>query len=248
MSSDASGSTRTIEWLAWFEVNKMKLLVAVIAIAAVVAAFALYRAKVIASEQAGWSALFKVARPGSRGDQAESASPQAYLDVAAAHPGTAAGAQARLLAARALFEQGKFPEARAQFEGFARLFGESEFVGAAELGVAASLDSENKAGEALAAYQAVVAQRPNTAEATQAKLAIARIHESRNDFTQALKLYDELARPTSQTVWGAEASMRRDYLLQAHPELAATNPPAPISATATNVVRILSTNPPSAKP
>ena len=147
-----------------------------------------------------------------------------------------------------MFEQGKFPEARAQFEGFTRQFGASEFAGAAELGVAATLDSENKTSEALAAYQAVVAQRPNTAESNQAKLAIARIHESRNDFPQALKIYAELARPTAQSLWGAEASMRRDYLLQTHPELAATNQPAPVSAMATNVVRILSTNPPSAKP
>ena len=233
--------------MAWFEVNKKRLLVAAIAIAVVGAAFALYRVRINATEQAGWSALFKVARPGSQSDQEATAPVQAYLDVATAHAETAAGAQARLLAARALFEQGKYPEARAQFESFVRQYGESEFVGTAALGVAASLDSENKTNEALAAYQGVVAQNPNTAVSSQAKLAIGRIYESRNDPLQALKLYEELARPSAQTVWGADAAMRREYLLQRHPELAATNPPVPVPAMGTNVVRVLPINPPPAK-
>ncbi len=253
MSSDAVESTRTIEWLAWFEVNKKKLLIVAIAIVALGAAAALYRVKSNADEAAGWTALFRVARPVDRVDTGGSPTPQAYLQVASAHSGTEAGAQARLLAGQAWFEEGKYTEARQQFEGFIRQFGDTGFASAAALGVAACLDSENKTNEALAAYQSVATQYPNSAVSSQAKLAKARLYESRNEPAQALKIYDELARPGTQSLWSSDAGMRREQLLLAHPELVVTNRPAsassprPVTA-ATNAVRILSTDRSPAKP
>ena len=224
MALDSGESTRTVEWLAWFEVNKKKLLVVVLILAAAGAAFALYRAKANANEVAGWSALFSVERPIRQGgDSTGEPSPQAYLQVASAHQGTEAGAQSRLLAAQALFEQGKYPEARAQFEAFSRDATDSEFLGAAALGVAACLDSENKPEEARIAYLSVARQYAKTSMEYQAKLALARLHESRKEFADALRLYDELVRPTAQSVWSSDAGMRRETLLLAHPELVTTN-------------------------
>jgi len=220
----------------------VKLLVALLVVVLTGGGFALYRARLRAVERSGWTALFQVARPGSRGDGVEAGLAQSFLEVAAAHPGTAAGIQARLFAAKALFDQGKYSDARTQFESFLQQNPDTELAGVAALGIAVSLDSEGKTNEALASYQNVAAQHPNSPVFIQARLAIARIHESRNEPGQALKIYDELSRSAARNAWGAEAAMLREHLLLAHPELAATNQPASVSATATNIVRIVSTN------
>src|SRR2546428_438034 len=78
---------------------------------------------------------------------------------------------------------------------------------------------------------------------------------TKGDLAQALRMYDELARPTASSAWGAEASARREQLLAHHPELARTNPPAPVfpsalsNAPATNLppLELKTTNPAPAK-
>lgn len=248
MNSDAGESTRSVEWLAWFEVNKFKLLILAIALILVISGVALYRAKRAADEQSAWSALAAIEIPASRNSKTGLPSSEALLQVAAAHPGTEAALRAVLLAGQALYEQEKYPEARGQFERVLRDSESSELNPVASFGIAACLDSEGKSTEAMTAYQGIVTKHRGTGVGNQASLAIGRIQESRKEFSQALKTYDELVRPNAPSTWSADASMRRELLLMAHPELAPTNrpPSATLATTPTNLLGVAPTNHPNA--
>jgi hypothetical protein len=78
---------------------------------------------------------------------------------------------------------------------------------------------------ALAAYQSVVADFPDTPASARAKFAIALLHEVRNQPEQALRIYDELTTARKFGRASMEASVKREALLRQHPELARTNPP-----------------------
>ena len=125
----------------------------------------------------------------------------------------------------------------------------------AAFGIAACLDAMDKTNEAQPAYQDVVNRYAGSVVASQAKLGLARLYETKGDLAQALRVYDELARPAAASAWGAEASARREQLLAHHPELAGTNRPAPVfppdlsNAPATNLppLELKTTNPAPAK-
>lgn len=214
-----------VEFVAWLEVNKKRVLIGVIVLAVLIFALSLYRWNRGQAEIAANAVLLALENQAGRGQAAKGPGAQAYLQVAASHQGTSAGAQAQLLGAEALFKEGKYAEAKAQFEVFLRDHSDNPFLPTAAFGIAASLDSQDKTNEALVAYQNVVAGYPNSAVAGQAKLATARFYEARNEPAQALKIYDELARPNAPTGWSSEAGRRREDLLSRHPELAKTNEP-----------------------
>jgi len=250
MNSEASGSTRSVELLAWLTVNKKKILIGAIALAVLATALSIYRWSRQQAEVAASAALLGIERSTARREEAKGPGAQAYLQVATAHPGTSAGGQALLLGAEELFKEGKYVEAKGQFESFLRDYGENPFAATAALGVAASLDCQDKTNEALAAYQDVLARYPNSAVAGQAKLALARLYEARNEPAQALKIYEELTRPNAQSAWASEAARHREDLVSRHPELVKTNEPspaltAPLLPAPGTIPPLLVTNPPS---
>src|SRR5438552_8693609 len=119
MSSQATGSTRMIELLAWVEVNKKKVLIGAAVVAVAIAAYSIYQWHRNEAEAEATAALYKIQPPAS---QTEKTGPgaQAFLQVATTHSGTSAGAQALLFGAEGLFRENKFVEAKAQFENFLR--------------------------------------------------------------------------------------------------------------------------------
>jgi outer membrane protein assembly factor BamD (BamD/ComL family) len=242
-----------IDFLAWIEVNKKKLLIGTGVMAAAIASYSIYQWHLNEAEAAATEALYKIQTTASKPEAAPGA--QAFLRVATAHLGTSAGAQAALLGAEALFRESKFAEAKTQFESFQRAYPDHPMAPAAVLGIAACLDALDKTNETLTAYQDVVNRYPGSVVASQAKLGLARLYQAKGDLAQALKIYEELARPTASSAWGAEASARREQLLTHHPELAGTNrpasaPPAALSnAPATNppLLQLETTNPVPAK-
>jgi predicted negative regulator of RcsB-dependent stress response len=251
MSSEATGSTTMIELLAWFEENKKSVFIGIIALAALISALAIYRWNRNRAEINASVALFGVDKPSTRGEEGKGPGPQAYLDVAATYRGTSAGAQALLLGAEALFKEGKYAEAKTQFENFRHDYDEHSLAATAVFGIAAVLDAQDKTNEAFAAYQDVAARYPNSGAFGQAKLALARLYEARNEPAQALKIYEEFARSPSPTVWASEAAQRREQLIALHPDLAKTNAPAATmalpSAAGTNVVQLVPTSSPPAQ-
>ena len=144
---------------AWFEANKRQTLWGAtgLAVVSLVVAFLLYRQN--ETEVAASEALSNLAAPqmagANRGESAE-----AYLKMVAAYPNSRAAARALLLAAARLFEEGRYAEAKTQFERFTREHTDSPFRGQALLGIAACLDAEGKSNEAVAAYKDLIDRLP----------------------------------------------------------------------------------------
>ena len=244
-----------IEFLAWVEVNKKKVLIGTALVAVAIVAYSIYQWHRNEAEAEATAALYKIQTPASQTEKPGGPGAQAFLQIATTHPGTSAGAQALLFGAEGVFRENKFAEAKQEFENFLRTYPDHPVSSTAALGIAVCLDAMGKPDEALAAYQDVVNRYAGSAVASQAKLGLARLYESKGDLAQTLRIYDELARPTASSAWGAEASARREQLLAHHPELARTNPPAPVfpsalsNAPATNLppLELKTTNPAPAK-
>ena len=105
----------------------------------------------------------------------------AYLKVAADYPKSSAVARALLMAAGSLFSDGKYTEAKAQFDRFGREYGSSPFMGQALLGSAACQDALGKTNEASTAYNDLIRQRPGENFVPQAHFALGRLYEAQND-------------------------------------------------------------------
>ena len=228
MSSQATESTRLIDFLAWVEVNKKKLAIGAAVAAVAIAAFSIYQWHRNEAEAEATAALYKLQLPATPVEKPGGPGAQAFLQVATTHPGTSAGAQALLFGAESLFRENKFAEAKTQFENFLRTYSDHPVASTAAFGIAACLEANDRTNEALTAYQDVVSRYAGSAVASQAKLGLARLYETKGDLAQALRTYDEVARPTASSSWGAEASSRREQLLAHHPDLARSNAPAPV--------------------
>lgn len=248
-SSEKPESGRLLELLAWLELNKQRLFYGLLAAAGVgFVAFA-YNLSREHSELKASTALLELRLPLGEADPAKAPAAADFLRLAKDYSGTDSGARAALLAAGALFEEGKYAEARTQFERYLKDTGDGPFAPTAAYGVAVCLDALDKTNEALAAYQGVINRYPKDPVAIQAKLALARLHEAGNQLDLALKLYEELSRTDHASAWSSDAAERREYVLLRHPELVEPRTPtAPGAATdaPTTSAPIDSTNPPTA--
>ena len=175
---------------------------------------------------------------------------QGYLKVAATYPGFDAGAEAMLLAAGSLFIGGNYDAARAEFERFVREYHGSPLRSQALLGIAACLDAQHKASEAMTAYNSLISQHPNDPVTPQAKFALARLYEAQNKPELARNLFEDVARGRN-TLVGSEAGIRLEELYQAHPNLAPVAPaptlvtPAPTGTAPAYILANAPTNAPA---
>jgi len=229
MESDATHLPLWQQAWAWVEANKKLTLWGTVGLAVVglIIALVLYfqdQADVAASE-----ALSNLALPqmtgASRGITAE-----AYLKVAATHAGSRAGARALLAAAGGLFVEGKYDEARTQFERSNREYSDSPFRGEALLGIAACLDAQKKTNEAVTAYKDLVDRRSSDYVLPQARFALARLYEAQNKPELARNLFEEVERSNPYGSLGSEAGIRLEELKVKYPALFAPVMPAPTNA------------------
>jgi predicted negative regulator of RcsB-dependent stress response len=228
MESDVGQVPLSHKAWAWFEANKKQTFWGIggVLILGVIVAFFLYRqneAEVAASEALSNVSVPQLTGAGSRGDTAD-----AYLKVAAAHPKSRAGARALLLAAASFFVEGKYPEAKAQFERFTREHSDSPFRGQALLGIAACQDAQGNTREAMAAYKDLIDRHAGDNVLPQARFALARLHAAQNEPEQARNLFEEVERTDPYGSLGSEAGMRLEELKAKFPKLVvspmATNP------------------------
>jgi predicted negative regulator of RcsB-dependent stress response len=237
MNSDSTEGARFYEALAWLEVNKKRVAIGLVVL--LVIGFGAYVWSYMAEQKEveASSALLALRPPVNAPTNQPPVSSAEFLKVAQAHAGTAAADRAILLAAGALFAEGKYAEAQTQFERLAKEHAGSPWAPEAAYGIAASLESQGKRDDALTAYQRVITTYQNEPVATQARLALARIYETKNQPDLALKQYDDLTHASSggMNMTQQEAMMRRERLLKKFPNLVkpATNAPA-ITTGATN--------------
>ena len=204
---------------AWFEANKKPALwgAAGVAVVGVIVAGYLYHkneTEIAASEAVSNVALPQITGVGS-GDMADM-----YLKVASTYPDTRGGARALLLAAGVLFVEGKYPDAKAQFERFTKDYSTSPLLSEALLGIASCVDAQGNAAEATAKYRDLIDHHPSEQVLPQARFALGRLYEAQNMFEQARNMYEEAARSDPYGALGSEAGMRLEELKLKHPNLA----------------------------
>jgi len=219
MESDATSSAAFYRLLAWFETNTKQVLVGtgLAILVGVVVWFFIWRQgeKQLEAGAALSAAFIPQVTGDSRGLSADS-----FLKVASEYSGSQAGAQALLLGAATLFDQGKYSEARQQFEKFTREHRGSPFMAQAFLGIAASLDAEGKASEAVTAYKSLIDRYPSENVIPQAKFSLARIYQNQNKPEDAFRLYEDIARSDSFGQLGSESTVRAEELKTKYPQLA----------------------------
>ena len=224
MESEAAQLPLWQQAWAWFEANKKQALLGAgaLVLVGVIVAFYLYRrneADIVASEALSNVALAPMTGA-SRGAMAD-----AYLKVAATYPDSRAGARALLLAAGTLFVEGKYPEAKTQFDRFTRDYSTSPFLGEALLGIAACLDADGKSRDAMAAYKDIIDHHAGDNVVPQARFALGRLYEAQNEPEQARNMFEEVERTNPYGSLGSEAGMRLEELKAKYPNLFAPKTP-----------------------
>jgi predicted negative regulator of RcsB-dependent stress response len=237
MESHATSSATFYKLWAWLESNTKQVLVGTVLVilVGVVVWFFVWRQseKQLEAGEALSAAFIPQGTSDSRGPSADG-----FLKVASDYSGSQSGAQALLLGAAVLFDQGKYAEARQQFEKFTREQHGSQFMAQAFLGIAASLDAEGKTTEAVAAYNSLIGRYPLENVIPQAKFSLARIYQSQNKPEDAFRLYEDIARSDSFGQLGSESSVRAEELKTKYPQLAPPPvAPAPVVAM-TNAITV----------
>jgi tetratricopeptide (TPR) repeat protein len=224
MESDVGQLPLSHKAWAWFEANKKPALMGAGAIVVVglIVSFYVYRQG--EQEVAASEALSNVEVPHMNNPKTTADSPEAYLKVVAEYPKTKAASRALLLAAGSLFVEGKYAEAKSQFERFTREYASSPFMGQALLGIAASLDAQGKADEAITAYKDLVDHHPGENTVPQARFALGRLYEAKHEVEKARNQFEELARENPGTSIGSEAAMRLQELNMKYPQLTPMTP------------------------
>jgi predicted negative regulator of RcsB-dependent stress response len=224
MESDVGQLPLSHKAWAWFEANKKPALMGAGAIVVVGLIVSFYFYRQDEQEVAASEALSNVEVPHMNNPKTTADSPSAYLKVVADYPKSRAASRALLLAAGSLFEEGKYVEAKAQFDRFTREYASSPFMGQALLGVAACLDAQGKTDEALAAYKDLVDHHPGENTVPQARFALGRLYEAKNEIEKARNQFEEVARENPSSSLGSEAGMRLEELNLKHPKLMPTPP------------------------
>jgi hypothetical protein len=208
--------------LTWLEINLRMVVGLVLAVSLVLAVLAVVRSRERATRAEAARELLQLIPPTGPGEAPKVPDVAKLLALSGQFPGTAAGQQARLLAAGQLFVSGKYAEAQAEFSRFEEQNATSDLLGVALIGVAAALEAQGKDAEAVKAYDRAILGGGD-GFAVQARLAKARLLESTSP-AAALGLIDEVLKSAAASVVGEQAASARTRLVQKHPELAATAP------------------------
>ena len=231
--------------LAWLELNRVKVATMALILVAVGFGIATMRYLAEQKELKASAALLALKVPVSANTNTPPVSAASLTKVAEEFSGTSAAERARILAASALFTEGKYSEAETAFKAFLNEHPESPWRATAAYGVATAQEAQNKP-DAVTSYQTVATSYSRSSLADDAKLALARIHEQKNQPAEALRIYNELLAPVpgsmDQESPNRTASERKEALLRAHPELAAN---AATNASAANPSSMMGLNLPT---
>ena len=192
----------------WLEANKNRLIGALVAVIVVMGVLYFISTQREQREvDAGQALTLLMVKPPASGQSAE-----AFAQVASKYAGTAAGQRALLQAGAALFSAGKYADAQAQFQKFLDATTAGPLAATAQLGVAASLEAQNKTDVAVSAYQRVISLFAGTGSVPEAEFALGRIAEQQNKLTEAETHYENAARAAMGGSLAQEAAVRASQL------------------------------------
>jgi tetratricopeptide (TPR) repeat protein len=246
MDSDAAQLPVFDRLEIWIGKNRTQALTGatiVVAVGLIVGFYIWYKGE---KETNASEALTSVSMPSGPGPRADTA--DAYLKVAANYPNSSAAARAVLLAGGTLFVEGKYDQARAQFEKFVHEYRDATFMGQALLGIAATFDAQNKTDEAIRAYKDLTEHHSGDPAVPQAKFALGRLYEAQGKPELARAQFEDVARSEPYSSIGSEAGMRLEELKIKHPELFAAAPAATTPEAPQNVPQIVLPQPTNAAP
>ncbi|MCX7722030.1 MAG: tetratricopeptide repeat protein [Verrucomicrobiae bacterium] len=224
--ADERSSLLTLELvLAWATKHKQKLLIGLVAVGVVAIALGAWRAHNLRARRIAEEELSKLRPTISAQGEVVPVPASALLRIADSYPRTKAGARARLMAAGALFNEGRFAEAKIQFDRFIRDYPQSPFRPDALYGSAASLAAQGKAAEAIPLLNQIVERYPDTAVATRAKLTLAKLLAAQNQLERARTLLEQVARAAGETVLGYQAQLALEQLGMPETRAASHMPP-----------------------
>lgn len=236
MERNTAESHLLLDAWVWLEKNRKPVIFGAVAVTAAgllagTMAWSKKQKQVVAGEALSQVLLAQM-MSGNRADAANG-----LLKVANSHSGTSGGAQAQLLAAGALFADGKYAEAQAQFEKFNREYVGHMLTPQGKLGSASCLAMQGKTEDAARAYKDLAERYPSANTAPQARFALGSIYESQGKLEDALTQFEQVARTEMNTTLGNEAGMRAEEIRTKLPPvpLPTTSTPAPPVATSTNV-------------
>lgn len=243
MQPEVGQSDGMLRFGAWVLANQSRLItgVSIIAVAAlVIYGYVSYEES---KETKAAEALTNVMPVRPRENPAPGELAQGFLKVASEHAGTVAGKQALLRAASALFNDGKFADAQAQFEKFLTISPGGAFAPQAAYGVAACLEALGKGTEAQAKYDEVAKRYPNEGVAEDAKLSLAKLYAAQNKPELAYKMFEEITQSSRGGSAAQEAFMKREELAQKFPYLRSNTPAltTPTTILGTNAAKVTET-------
>jgi predicted negative regulator of RcsB-dependent stress response len=239
MQSAETESTWFYDLLAWVDKNRKPVIAGGVTLLVLIVAGYVLNWKHQQTIRAANHALLAVSQ---RADSDQNPpAPADFLKIAEEYAGTSVADRALLLAAGRAYTDGNYTEAEKQFRAHLKKYPNSVFAPIASLGVAASLDAQDKVKEAIAAYEQTIATYSDDPAADRARLALATLYEDQNQPKEALRLYDQMTDNAGFSRMAFEATTRRQQLLAQHPELA----PPPTNAVPAAVIAPAATNAPA---
>ena len=160
----------------WLEANKNRIIAVIVGLVALWGIYFFVTTQHAQKEVAAGQALTQLlVTPVASANASQLA--DAFAQLAVKYSGTAAGQRAQLQAATAMFSAGRYADAQAQFKKVLEAAPAGTLAATAQLGIATSLEAQNKP-EAAAAYQQVVSKFPGSAAAETAKQSLSRLEKS----------------------------------------------------------------------
>ena len=238
MDKDVTQSADFYRLVAWLHANRQRLIrisVAVLAVAAVITGYVLYKQHVETAASEALS-LLKPPRYSEEALNINAADAEPFLKLAQERSGTRAAARALIIGGGILFDAGKFDKSQEAYEQFLREYPEDPLASQAMIGVASSLEAQGKLADATARFSDLIKRHQADATTPQAKSALARLYLAQNKPELALQYYEELARANNNDTWTSEAGIQIQELLAKYPNLRkpVAPAPAPLSTFGTN--------------
>jgi len=232
MDKDVTQSADFYRLVAWLDANRKQVItvtVAVLAVAAIVGGYIMYKQ---AHEDAAAEALslLKVPAYAQEGVTVTAADALPFMGLARDYDGTHAAARALLVAGGIYFDAGKFDQAQAAFDQFTREYPDDPLISQALVGVASSLEAQGKLADATSHFDDLVKRHQADSTTPQAKSALARLYEAQNKPELAMQYYEELARANNNDTWSSEAGIQLQELLAKYPNLRKAPAAAPAGA------------------
>lgn len=223
MESQDTAATFILKLWPQIEANKNRIAAGAAIVAAIVVIFSFFSWRHEQNQIAAGDALTQVLVT-LPPDTDPSRVASAYLGIAGDYPNTPAGGRALLEGAAALFIQGKYTDAQTYFQQFLDSRPDDEFSGEAALGVAKCLDAEGKLNDAEGAYQRVISDFSGSSAVIPAKFALAQLNLRGKNYSDAFRLFQEVAQANPYSPLGNEAAEYAYELRSKLPPVPSTTP------------------------